>query len=154
MPPPDPLADLARTRVANRVRGKLMRTALRDLLDPVPGARAALPHLAALEQALDRRGASAIDEVPPHWLGKIISQLTSLPLREDDRELQALLAGLRLALHRHQLPPTAPPPAAQPEYLSDFGDSRRLEVREVSHSVFAEEFPTPAVGPPQGDQPR
>lgn len=147
MPTPKNPADLARARVADRVRGQLMQAALKDLLDQVRGARAALPHLAALEEALGRRGASAVREVPAHWLAKIIVQLSSLPLREDDIELQELLSKLCRALARHQQPlPPPPPPPAPPEeaHPSDFHDPACLEVREISHSAFAEEFPTQA----------
>ena len=55
-PPPAHLAELARARSADRVRGRLMQAALKALLGPVSGARAAFPHLAALEEALGRRG--------------------------------------------------------------------------------------------------
>jgi hypothetical protein len=146
MPPSDHLAELARARMADRVRGKLMQSALKALLDPVPGARGAFPHLAALEEALGRQGVSAIDEVPLQWLAKITTQLGSLPLRDDDHELQDLLSRLCSAVERQQRPrPPAPEPEpAGPEhdsnYLSDFHDSARMEVREVSHSQFIQEF--------------
>lgn len=78
---------------------------MKRLLDQVPGSRRALPHLAALEDGLGRRGASAAEQVPPHWLGRIVNQLGSLPLREDDHELQDLLSRLSRALAEHQRPP-------------------------------------------------
>ena len=143
-----------------------MQTALKELLDPVAGARNALPHLAALEDAIGRRGASAIGDIPAHWLAKIISQLSSLPLRENDLELQDLLSGLNRALRCHQEGSAIPAPeapaargastatAATAEYLSDFHDSTRLEVRELTHSAFAEEFPTQAGQPSLGSQAR
>ncbi len=136
-------AELARARVADRVRGQLMQSALKELLDTVPRARAALPHLAALEDALGRRGACAIGEVPPHWLATIIRQLSSLPLRDDDPELQDLLSRLCRALSLHQLPPAAAQDVEE-AHPSDFHDPGCLEVREISHSAFAEEFPTQA----------
>lgn len=120
-----------------------MQAALKALLDPVSGARAAFPHLAALEEALGRRGTSAIDEVPLHWLARITTQLGSLPLRDDDLELQDLLSLLCKAIERRQMPPVEPPPADEDEpsnYLSDFHDSSRMEVREISHSAFIQEF--------------
>ncbi len=135
-------AELARARVADRVRGQLMQAALKELLDQVRGARAALPHLAALEDALGRRGAAAVAEVPPQWLGRIITQLSGLPLRDDDPELQDLLSRLCTALGRHQQP-TAPAPQ-EDAHPSDFHDPVCLEVREISHSAFADEFPTQA----------
>lgn len=129
-PPGDPgvqtpaeLAALARARSEDRVRGQMMQVALKRLLDQVPGSRRALPHLAALEDGLGRRGACAADQVPPHWLGRIISQLSSLPLGEEDHELQDLLSRLCRNLARHQVPPARlltevfnleePPPATR-----------------------------------------
>jgi len=38
-------ADLTRARVADRVRGQLMQTALKEMLDQVRGARQALQRL-------------------------------------------------------------------------------------------------------------
>lgn len=117
-------ATLARARSEDRVRGQMMQVALKRLLDQVSGSRRALPHLAALEDGLGRRGACAAEQVPPHWLGRIISQLSSLPLSEDDHELQDLLSRLCRALARHQVPAAQlrtevfsldePPPAARP----------------------------------------
>ncbi len=143
MPPPAHLAELARARVADRVRGRLMQAALKALLDQVRGARAAFPHLAALEEALGRLGAGAIDGVPLQWLAKITSQLGSLPLRDDDLELQDLLSTLCQTIQRHQVPTVEPAPADPGEpsdYLSGFQDSSRMEVREISHSAFIQEF--------------
>lgn len=121
---PAELAALARARSEDRVRGQMMQVALKRLLDQVPGSRRALPHLAALEDGLGRRGACAAEQVPPHWLGRIISQLSSLPLSEEDHELQDLLSRLCRTLARHQVPPARlltevfsldePPPAAHP----------------------------------------
>ncbi len=122
--------------------------ALRDLLDRVRGARDALPHLAALEHSLGTKGFSAVDSVPAHWLAKITSQLSSLPIRDDDRELQDLLTRLCNALQIHRDPP---PALESPRYLSDFHSDDRLEVNEISHSAFAA-----AYGPtvPSGDAPK
>ena len=128
MPEAVSLADLTRARVADRVRGQLMQTALKEMRDQVRGARKALPHLAALEGAIGRRGVSAIAEVPAHWLAKIISQLSSLSLSENDLELQDLLSALCHALRRQQEASASPAPVTQTEYLSNFHDSARLEV--------------------------
>ena len=125
----------ARERIEDRVRGQLMQMALRDLLDQVRGARDALPHLAALEKALGQRGANAVLEVPGHWLAKITSQLSSLPIRQDDRELQELLNRLCAALQVKRDP--APAPIESPRFLSDFQAEGRIEVNEISHSAFA-----------------
>lgn len=145
MPPPAHLAELARARVADRVRGQLMQAALKALLDQVRGARAAFPHLAALEDALGRRGVAAIDEVPLHWLAKITAQLGSLPLRDEDLELQDLLSSLCRAVERQQRPQRAPvvEEFADPEPPGEplaFANTAPMEVRELSHSAFLQEF--------------
>ena len=124
----------ARDRIDDRVRGQLMQMALRDLLDKVRGSRDALPHLAALEKALGQRGANAVTEVPPQWLARITSQLSSLPIRDNDRELQELLNRLCCALQGKR---EAPPPFESPRYLADFQAEGRIEVNEISHSAFA-----------------
>lgn len=125
----------ARERIEDRVRGQLMQMALRDLLDQVRGSRDALPHLAALEKALGQRGANAVQEVPVHWLAKITSQLSSLPIRPDDRELQELLNRLCTALQVKREP--VPQAIESARFLSDFQAEGRIEVNEISHSAFA-----------------
>ena len=95
---------LVQARAQDRIRGQIMQVSLKRLLDQVPGARRALPHLAALEDALGRRGACAAEQVPSQWLARIITQLGSLPLRDDDLELQELLSRLCRALAVHQRP--------------------------------------------------
>lgn len=124
-----------------------MQAALKALLDKVRGARAAFPHLAALEEALGRRGVAAIDEVPLHWLAKITQQLGSLPLRDEDLELQDLLSCLCRAVARQQAPrpssgvmPGAMPVAPDDDDPIDFVHGESIEVRELSHSAFIQEF--------------
>lgn len=121
----------AKAKAANRIRGQLMYMALRDLLNQVRGARDALPHLAALERALGEKGVAAIDDVPPQWLAKMASQLSSLPVRADDRELGELLRRLFSALEA-----TKAPRIEDARFLSDFHTDDRVEVNEVSHSMF------------------
>jgi len=121
----------AKLKAADRIRGQLMQMALRDLLNQVRGARDALPHLAALEKALRQRGANAVYEVPPQWRAKIAAQLSSLPIRDDDRELGELLARLTGTLQvRQEIR------LESAHYLSDFHVDGRVEVGEVSHSEF------------------
>ncbi len=135
-----------------------MQSALKRLLDPVRGARAAFPHLAALEEGLGRRGVAAIDEVPLHWLAKITTQLGSLPLRDEDLELQDLLSSLCLAIERLQSPPDVARPAAEAcsNELGDIHPLSSMEVSEVSHSAFIQEFEAtqPETGTTLALQPR
>ncbi|MDE2082144.1 MAG: hypothetical protein KGI90_12380 [Burkholderiales bacterium] len=108
----------------DRVRGRLMQQSLAALLDRVRGAREVLPHLAALEQALGQQGSRAIEKVPPHWLAKICSQLSSLPLPEDDVPLQDLQTRLLAALRGQR----------SEQEASDA--ERTVVIREISHSEF------------------
>lgn len=121
----------AKAKAANRIRGQLMHMALRDLLNQVRGARDALPHLAALEKALGQKGVAAVSDVAPQWLAKMASQLSTLPIRPDDRELNDLLRRLFSALETRK-----EPRIESPRFLSDFHTDDRIEVNEVSHSVF------------------
>jgi len=97
---------------ADRLRGRKMAASLGRLLDRVAGARDALPHLAALEQALDQRGAVAVESIPPRWRDRIGAQLGSLPLPADDPPLRDLLQRLRGGAAEPSPPPPAPAPAA------------------------------------------
>jgi hypothetical protein len=115
------------TSVADRVKGRLMAQSLGQLLDRARGAREVLPHLAALERSLQERGLAALDTVPPHWLGKIASQLSSLPAADDDAPLQELLQRL-LGVVQQQRAEWNPP--------SDFAMERTVVIREISHSEF------------------
>lgn len=126
MPPP-PTPTPARTAEGARLQGRLMHLSLKALLDRVRGAREALPHLAALEAALAERGAAAIDAIPPKWRTRICSQLSSLPLADDDLPLQDLLGRLLATLD------TRPHSVS----LDREGDMERtVVIREISHSEF------------------
>lgn len=117
---------------ADRLRGRLMAQALGRLLDQARGARDVLPHLAALERSLLSKGVTAIDLVPPHWLGRICSQLASLPMSDDDLPLHDLLSRLNLKL-RGGVAEEDPWDNAL-----DFDPERTMVVREVSHTAFDE----------------
>ena len=136
-PAPEPPGPAA----AGPVRGRLMAQSLGRLLDQAPGAREVLPHLAALERGLLSHGAGAVERVPPHWVGRICSQLSSLPLPEHDPPLHDLLKRmrLRLQLQRNDWEPD-----------SLLGHERTVVITEVSHSQFAaaqEEQLTTVVSP-------
>lgn len=122
---------MAKAKAASRIRGQLMQMALRQLLNQVRGSRDALPHLAALETALGEKGVAAIAEVPPHWLARMAAQLGSLPIREDDKELNELLRRLCNAVEARQ-----DPKPDMGRVLPDYQASGHVEVQEVSHSEF------------------
>lgn len=111
---------------ADRPRDRLMAHALGRLLDRVPGAREVLPHLAALERGLLEQGAQALNGVPGHWLARICSQLSSLPLPEDDTALHDLLDRLTAAQEAQR---------AERDNLP-FDIERTVVIEEISHSDF------------------
>ncbi len=107
-----------------------MAHALGRLLDQARGAREVLPHLAALERGLIADGAAAIDRIPEHWLARITSQLSSLPLPPQDAPLQQLLQRLSARLR----PATIE--WAEPSMPGSFDPERTVVIREISHSEF------------------
>lgn len=115
-----------------RRSGELMGRSLRRLLDQVPGARQALPYLAALEAGLTGEGTGVLDVIPLPSLQRMGAQLASLPVAPDDRPLRALQVELLAALARRAgAPPT-------PRFVpTDLGPGK-LEVMEVSDSEWAE----------------
>ena len=114
---------------ADRLRGRLMAQSLGVLLDCAPGAREVLPQLAALERGLLERGAGAIVQVPPLWLQRICSQLSSLPIPEQDPPLHDLMQRLLRALAlAHQ--------CGNGDADAGTHTERTVVLREVRHSEF------------------
>ncbi|MCY7316532.1 MAG: hypothetical protein LH480_13185 [Rubrivivax sp.] len=113
------------------LRGKLMAASLGALLDRARGAREVLPHLAALERGLIDRGAGAVTKVPVQWLARIVSQLASLPLPDDDPPLHDLLQRLMDRLHAHGSTQTAAVSVRAPATaVADARNRDREHVRE------------------------
>ncbi|MDO9096434.1 MAG: hypothetical protein Q8R98_05145 [Rubrivivax sp.] len=104
-----------------------MAQSLGQLLDQARGAREVLPYLAALERSLLARGACAVDQVPPHWLGRICSQLSSLPLPQQDPPLHDLLRRLLVRLDAQR---------DDWDVRDGFDNERTVVIREISHSEF------------------
>ncbi len=104
-----------------------MRASLTSLLDRVNGSRTVLPHLAALEAGLLKKGPAVIDGISRPVLAKICTQLSSLPLAGDDQPLQDLMGRLMTALEALQPPP---------QFLSDFMTDSKVVVGEASHTDF------------------
>lgn len=107
-----------------------MALALGRLLDQARGAREVLPHLAALERALIADGAAAVEKIPEQWLGRIASQLSSLPMPADEAALHALLQRLSARLR----PATID--WAEPSMPGGFDAEKTVVIREISHSEF------------------
>lgn len=140
LPPAPAPAPAAAPAGGDRMRGRLMAQALGKLLDRVHGAREVLPHLAALERGLADGGTVVIDRVPRQGLAKMCSQLSSLPLPDDDPALHDLLTRLMDALEGRKPKPPPPKPLPRP-LLHDRDDmpfdmERTVVIEEVSHSDF------------------
>ena len=121
---PDPTS---RDDGARLVRGSFMANSLKSLLDQVRGSRQVLPHLAALERGLMECGTDAIGRIPGHWLSKICTQLSGLPIPERDPPLHDLLNRLLHALEQHPMPQ---------HMEGEFEQEPTVLVREVSHTDF------------------
>jgi hypothetical protein len=110
-----------------------MAQSLGALLDKARGAREVLPHLAALERGLIEFGLGAMERVPEHWLGRICSQLSSLPLPEQDAPLHDLMQRLMARQHAQT--------AEDSDWLNapggGFDPEKTVVIREISHSEFA-----------------
>ncbi|RVU47373.1 hypothetical protein [Rubrivivax rivuli] len=118
-PPPSPAPQ-------DRLRGRLMAEALGRLLDRVRGSREVLPHLAALERGLLAEGLPALAAASTPALGRIASQLASLPLPEDDRPLQDLLHRVMDSLEARRAEVSNQP----------FDIEKTVVIEEMSHTDF------------------
>ncbi len=131
-----------------------MALSLGRLLDRARGAREVLPHLAALERGLLTSGATAIDHIPKHWLGRIASQLASLPLPDEEAPLHELLRRLSAQLDDGTIE------WQEPSQHGSFDPERTVVIREISHSEFMAEAEAQATTMPlplhdrAADQPR
>ncbi len=135
--------------------GRRMAAALGRLLDKARGAREVLPHLAALERGLKQDGKVAIDRIPEHWLGRITSQLSSLPLPDDEPPLHELLQCLSERLRPAAIEWEAPSMPCR------FDPEQTVVIREISHSEFlaasdemAPTMPLPILDDEARSQPR
>ncbi len=107
-----------------------MARALGRLLDQARGSREVLPHLAALERGLAADGSAAIDRIPEHWLGRIASQLSSLPLPPEEEPLHELLRRLSARLRGGSIE------WEEPSMAGGFDPEKTVVIREISHSEF------------------
>jgi hypothetical protein len=108
-------------------RGRVMQGSLTALLDRAKGARKVLPHLAALETSLGKKGLDVVHGLSHPVLAKIYGQLSSLPVAPSDKPLQELMSHLLHAIERLR-------PA--PQYLSDFMTEEKLSVGEATLADF------------------
>lgn len=135
-------------------RAQVMAGSLSRLLDRVRGSREVLPHLAALESALQQHGLAVLDNASVTVLRRISTQLASLPVADEDAPLQDLQGRLLEAMERRSQSASAPVASGSPvgpstvhgPFVSSvatrpgFGDAvigqDKVEVRELSHSDF------------------
>jgi hypothetical protein len=115
---------------SNLARGQQMRNAVSKLLDQVPNARRALPHLAAFEKGLGLHGIDAITRASPRGLQKVHTQLRVLPLDANDGTLQDLLARIQNALRRHA--------SKENQQEAQFDPQATMVITEITHSAFME----------------
>ena len=134
---PDPSLDGSARRGthADSSEAVLMRAALKGVLDRHASSRSVLVHLGLLESALGRHGLQALDELPHDVLRRAMSQLETLVSDWSPGDLAALRARLTEALIKHR---RANDRRRTAERLSDFQDSRQLQVKDVSESTFLE----------------
>ncbi len=111
-------------------RGHQMRDAVSNLLDKVPSARKALPHLAAFEKGLGVHGIDAILRASPRGLQKVHTQLRVLPLDANDATVQDLLARIQNALRRHA--------SKETQHEAQFDPQATMVITEITHSAFME----------------
>ena len=110
--------------------GRRMAAARGRLRGQARGGREVLPHLAALERGLMQDGKAAIERIPGHWLARIASQLSSLPLPPDEAPLHELLQALSERLRPASIEWEVPSMAG------GFDPQRTVVIREISHSEF------------------
>ncbi len=146
MPPTDPrtrppasaaAGPVSAEQTLDRLRGRLMRQSLSHLLDQVSGVRQAMPHMAALEAALDEHGPLALGGMSRPVLVKLCSQLSGLPLPADDPPLHDLLERLMRALEATPPPASSAQRPVQLHDLSDFLTDEKLLVADASYTDFA-----------------
>ncbi len=135
--PPNAAGTASAEQALDRLRGRLMRQSLSHLLDRAAGVRQALPHLGALEAALEEHGPSVLAGMSRPVLAKLCSQLSGLPVPADDPPLHDLLERLMRALEASPTPAPAAQRAVQLHDLSDFLTDDKLMVAEASYTDFA-----------------
>lgn len=119
--------------ISPETQALLMRLDLQALLDRCSNSRAALPHLAALEQGLERRGMRAFDELPLALLRRAGGQLQGLAQEPVLEGFALLQARLDVAIVGREESVAV---QCKPNALSSFFVEHKLQVSEVSMSAF------------------
>ena len=111
----------------------LMRLDLQAHLDRCANSRKALPHLAAVEHGLERRGMRVFDELPLPLLRRAAGQLQGLAQEPVLEGLALLQARLDVAIVGRE---ESVPVQCKPNALSSFFVEHKLQVTEASMSAF------------------
>lgn len=90
----------------------LVRQELRELLDQLPGSRQALRHLAAVEQAIVKKGFRALDKLPEPLLRKALEQLEGMVTNWSPVGLATLRSKMAVSLLQRETGAPAAAPAA------------------------------------------
>jgi hypothetical protein len=117
------------------VQAAPLRTALKDLLDSHRLARRVMRHLGYFERALATEGLMATSQVPVDVLAAALRQLDSIVDNWSNQRLAELRSKMAVAVVDRSADPFFGRPGEQ---LSNFATASRLEVADVSHSMFME----------------
>jgi len=112
-----------------------MRTELKKLLDVHPGTRRVMRHLVYVERALVTQGLQALTDVPEEVLRTALEQLESLVNNWSNRDLATLRSKMSVMVLNRSKDPFYGMGGANP---SAFNTDSRLQVGDVSHSMFLE----------------
>lgn len=112
-----------------------MRRALKALLDSHRLTRKVMRHLGYFERALATQGLQAMSQVPVEVLSASLKQLDSLVSNWSDQHLAMLRSKMAVAVVDRSRDPFF---GAAGDRLSNFATESRMEVADVSHSMFME----------------
>ena len=112
-----------------------MYRALKAVLKERPEAREVLKHLFAFGSALRQRGSKALHEVPLELLRRAHSQLEGLVYDWSSEGLATLRSKMAVAIIERDRTESS---GYGPAFASEFNVPGKLEVQEVSVSVFRE----------------
>ena len=122
----------------------LMRLDLQAHLDRCDNSRKALPHLAALEHGLERRGMRIFEELPLPLLRRAAGQLQGLAQEPVLEGFALLQARLDVAIVGRE---ETVPVQCKANALSSFFVDHKLQVSEASMSAFMRIAGYPATEP-------
>lgn len=111
----------------------LMHLDLQTLLDRCSNSRSALPHLAAVEHGLGRRGLRIFDEMPLALLRRASGQLDGLAQEPVPEGFALLQARLDVAIVGREESVAV---QCKPNALSSFFVDHKMQVSEASISAF------------------